>query len=42
MGSLITSLINILTDTEFLGMPLFVWVLIPLLLTVVISFLKGD
>ena len=42
MSDLIVSIINLLTDTYLLEVPLFVWLLIPLVLYAVISFLKGK
>ena len=38
----LTSLFSILTSTQLLGMPLIVWLLIPLLLGLIINFLKGK
>lgn len=42
LANLLISLINILTETHILGMPLLVWLLIPLLLGLLIQFLKGK
>ena len=41
-ANLIVSFFGILTDNEVLGMPLIVWLIIPLVLGLVINFLKGK
>lgn len=40
--SAINNLFKILIDCDILGMPLLVWFLIPVVLSLIISFLKGK
>ena len=40
--SAINNLFRILIDCDILGMPLLVWFIIPVLLGLIISFLKGK
>lgn len=42
LANLLVSLVNLLTTTKVLDMPLLVWLLIPLLLGLLIQFLKGK
>lgn len=42
LGDLLVQLIGLITDTKLLNVPLIVWLLIPLLLGVLIQFLKGK
>lgn len=41
-ANMIASFFGILTDNEVLGMPLLVWLIIPLVLGLVVNFLKGK
>ena len=38
----LSSFFGILVDTNVLGMPILVWAIIPVVLSLVISFLKGK
>lgn len=42
MSDIFISILNLLKDTEVLDIPLIVWLLIPLLFTLIISFVKGK
>lgn len=42
MLELFTSIFNLLTETKVYDVPLMVWLVIPLLLLLVVSFLKGS
>lgn len=39
---ILSNLFGILFDTQILGMPILVWAIIPVVLGLVISFLKGK
>lgn len=39
---ILSNFFSILLDTQILGMPLLVWAIIPVVLGLVISFLKGK
>lgn len=39
---ILSNLFGILLDTQILGMPILVWAIIPVVLGLVISFLKGK
>ena len=39
---ILSNLFDILFDTQILGMPILVWAIIPVVLGLVISFLKGK
>lgn len=42
LGDLLVQLIGLITSTKLLDVPLIIWLLIPLLLGLLIQFLKGK
>lgn len=42
LGNLLVTLISLITDTKLLNIPLIVWLIIPLLLSLLVQFLKGK
>lgn len=42
LGNLLVALISLITDTKLLNIPLIVWLIIPLLLGLLVQFLKGK
>lgn len=42
LGNLLVTLISLITDTKLLNVPLIVWLIIPLLLSLLVQFLKGK
>lgn len=42
LGNLLVTLISLITDTKLLNVPLIVWLIIPLLLGLLVQFLKGK